>query len=138
MDRQAMTEALQTACQYGISDCLSMATKQLNEYPTEPDRDQKLTSYCYGIQEGDRSDWDMLWDSYKTETNANELYSIRYGLSCSKDAATLNEYLAITIEGNDIRVQDKHSVINQVSSTVYGRDIAWTFIMENWDWFYDM
>jgi len=132
-----MTEALQTACQYGLPDCLSQASNQISQYPVEPDRDQKLTTYCYGIQEGDDSTWDKLWESYKTEINANELYAIRYGLSCSQSAETLDEYLYITI-GPDIRVQDKHSAMNQVSSTRYGRDVTWEFIKKEWVWFFDM
>lgn len=138
MDRQAMALALQTGCKYGISDCLTNAKNQLSKYPTEsPDQDQKLTTYCYGIQEGDKTDWNKLWSSYKDEINANELSSIRDALACSKDLIILNEYLEIAL-GDDIRVQDKDRVINAVSRTLYGRDVSWNFIIEHWDWFYDM
>lgn len=79
-----MTLALQLSCQYGITDCLEKAQKSLSEYstttpPTEPDRDQKLTTYCYGIQEGTETQWDDLWANYHTEINANEQYSLRLG-----------------------------------------------------------
>ena len=137
MGRQSMTLALQLSCEFGKADCLSQAAKSLSNYPTEPDRDQKLTTYCYGIQEGGKEQWDSLWAQYQTEINANELYSIRYGLSCSKSADTLKEYLNLAI-GGGIRIQDIHTAINQVSSSEYGRDVAWLFIQDNWAWFYDM
>jgi len=137
MDRQAMTLALQTACKYETPDCLQKSEEHFGKYPTEPDRDQKLTVYCYGIQEGSEDDWNKLWNNYKSEINANELTTMRKALACSKDSSVLYQYLTYATE-EVIRVQHKHTVINEVSSTTYGRDVSWTFIEENWDWFYDM
>ena len=98
-----------------------------------------MTTYCYGIQEGTKEQWDQLWQQYLVEINANELYVIRYGLSCSKDAETLRNYLELTIADEDyIRVQDKHTVMSQVSATQYGRDVAWNSIQDNSQWFYIM
>ena len=112
MKRQKMTLALQLGCGYGMPDCLREASAQFKKYPTEPDRDQKLTTYCFGIQEGTSDQWDTLWNAYKSEINANELYAIRYGLACSKNTTILQNYLSLAI-GSDVRVQDKHILINQ-------------------------
>ena len=67
------------------------------------------------------------------EQNANELYSIRYGLACSKDELTIKNWLQL-IKGDDIRTQDKHTAINQVSGTETGRDLVWQFIEDEWIW----
>ena len=87
---------------------------------------------------GKQSDWDKLWNKYASEINANGLSTIRYGLSCAKDQSILKSYLNKIRDENIIRLQDKHTAINQVSSSVYGRDLAWEFVVDNWDWFYDM
>ena len=94
------------ACLYGNRECAEKAKKNFASYPVEPDRDQKLTTYCYGIQEGTTEDWDKLWDQFKKEDNANEEYALRYGMACSKDTAVLKKYLENAI-GPDVRVQAK-------------------------------
>ncbi|CBY38947.1 unnamed protein product [Oikopleura dioica] len=125
MDRESMNLALLLSC--------SIWKQRLFD---EPDRDQKLTAYCYGVQESSQTEWERLWASYKTEHNANELYSIRYGLACSKDDLTIKNWLQL-IKGDDIRTQDKHTAINQVSGTETGRDFVWEFIESEWQWIKD-
>ena len=71
------------------------------------------------------------------KTLGNSFISIRYGLSCSKDKEILKNYLHYGIS-DDVRVQDKHYLFNQVASTEYGRDVVWQFVKENWNWFYTM
>ena len=74
MDRERMTLALQISCAFGNKNCLSKSSQKFASYPAEPDRDQKLTTYCYGIQEGTKSQWETMWERYKIEINPNELY----------------------------------------------------------------
>ena len=74
MDRERMTLALQMSCAFGNKNCLSKSSQKFASYPDEPDRDQKLTTYCYGIQEGTKSQWETMWERYKIEINPNELY----------------------------------------------------------------
>ena len=93
----------------------------------------QITTYFYKILESGQAEWDRLWSSYKSEQNANELYSIRYGLACSKDETTIRNWLQL-IKGDDIRTQDKHTAINQVSGTEVGRDLVWEFIENEWTW----
>jgi hypothetical protein len=52
MERMGMNLAVQLGCKFGMSDCLLNAVSEFEKYPAEPDRDQKETVYCYGIQEG--------------------------------------------------------------------------------------
>ena len=141
MERFGMSLALIEACKYGNSDCLEQAKSKLEKFnpvtmENELDRDQKLSGYCYGIQESNEEKWDELWNYYNKEQNANEQSVIRSGLSCSKDEKVLEKYLQYGIDV--VRVQDKHSVINAVSTSDYGRDVSWVFIKNNWDWFYTM
>jgi len=141
MKRFGMSLSLIEACKYGNQDCLQNAKQALELFnpitmENELDRDQKLSGYCYGIQETNEAKWDELWNYYNREQNANEQSVIRSGLSCSKDEKVLKKYLQYGIDV--VRVQDKHSVINAVSNSDYGRDVSWQFIKENWDWFYKM
>ena len=86
MDRERMTLALQISCAFGNKNCLSKSSQKFTSYPAEPDRDQKLTTYCYGIQEGTKSQWETMWERYKIEINPNELYrkSFQKFLFCRK------------------------------------------------------
>ena len=91
----------------------------------------------FRFQEGGKAEWDLMWSRYGEEIDANELSTMRFALSCSKEYQTLQKYLEIAIS-DEIRVQDKHYVFNYVSKSLYGRDVAWKFIQTNWQWFYDM
>ena len=100
MQRIAMSVALIEACKYGNSNCLKNAKDVLDKFdPTdvsnlknEPDRDQKLSAYCYGVQENS-ANYDKLWSYYQKEQNANEQSVLRSGMACAKDEATLKKYL---------------------------------------------
>ena len=100
MERIAMSVALIEACKYGNADCLKNAKDVLDKFdPTdvsnlknEPDRDQKLSAYCYGVQENS-ANYDKLWSYYQKEQNANEQSVLRSGMACAKDEATLKKYL---------------------------------------------
>ena len=98
MKRVGMSIALVEACKYGNADCLEKATKAVNDFePTngmknEPDRDQKLSAYCYGVQEN-KANYDKLWEYYKVEQNANEQSVLRSGMACAKDKDTIRKYL---------------------------------------------
>jgi len=144
MKRVGMSIAIVEACKYGNADCLENATKAVNQFEpmnemkNEPDRDQKLSAYCYGVQEN-KANYDKLWEYYKVDQNANEQSVLRSGMACAKDKDTIRKYLEEALK-DDIRVQDKHYVFTYVSGSDYGRDIAWDFIREQstWDWLYDM
>ena len=100
MQRTALSVSLVEACKYGNLDCLSNAKDVLDNFdPTdidnlknEPDRDQKLSAYCYGVQENSEN-YDKLWAYYQKEQSANEQSVLRSGMACAKDEATLKKYL---------------------------------------------
>ena len=97
MDRVAMSVALVEACKYGNEDCLENAKTTLDSFEpenlkNEPDRDRKLSAYCYGVQENNKN-YEKLWGYYKVEQNANEQSVLRSGMACSKDERTIRSYL---------------------------------------------
>ena len=69
MKRFGMSLSLIEACKYGNQDCLQNAKQALELFnpitmENELDRDQKLSGYCYGIQETNEAKWDELWNYY--------------------------------------------------------------------------
>lgn len=97
MKRVGMSIALVEACKYGNKDCLDHAEKAVSTFDPqtmadEPDRDQKLAAYCYGVQQN-KNHYDKLWNYYKVEQNANERSVLSSGMACSQDKTTLLKYL---------------------------------------------
>ena len=109
MDRVAMSVALVEACKYGNEDCLEKAKSTLDKFEplenlkNEPDRDRKLSAYCYGVQENNKN-YEKLWDYYQIEQNANEQSVLRSGMACSKDEKTIRSYLKEALGVSTLKV----------------------------------
>ena len=112
MKRVGMSIAIVEACKYGNADCLENATKAVNQFEpmnemkNEPDRDQKLSAYCYGVQEN-KANYDKLWEYYKVEQNANEQSVLRSGMACAKDKDTIRKYLEEALKVRSIKFESK-------------------------------
>jgi puromycin-sensitive aminopeptidase len=55
-----------------------------------------------------------------------------YALAAFREPPLLGQTLARTLNG-EIRTQDAPYVIRSLLMSVYGRDLAWAFVKENWD-----
>ncbi|KAJ8315387.1 hypothetical protein KUTeg_007537 [Tegillarca granosa] len=112
--------------------------------------DIKETVLCTTIKESDYTVWNLVYDYFKTSPASEQRLLIRV-LGCSKEPWILRRqeisflclkktykfklfqiYLSYSIDTNIIRMQDTYFVITAVSANIYGRNIAWDFVQDNW------
>tara|TARA_Y100000590_G_scaffold470731_1_gene668917 strand:+ start:3897 stop:6521 length:2625 start_codon:yes stop_codon:yes gene_type:complete len=80
---------------------------------------------------GNNETYRKIWDLHKTSINPEEKLRLIISLGKFKQKELLINTLEKSISP-DIRTQDSISVIASVAMNKYGRDLAWTFIKDNW------
>ncbi|CAH0553352.1 unnamed protein product [Brassicogethes aeneus] len=129
--------ALSYACQIGIESCKTAALGEFDKYKTtkiRPDPNLRKIAYCNGLRYSkDKSNWEYLWDSYKSTDDASEKMTILSALSCTTDKELLNKYLEFSIDSSSgIRSQDSLSVFSAVYSNFDGVEVAFNFLKNNY------
>ena len=82
-------------------------------------------------QAGDKGMYETLWEQYKKADLQEEKNRFLGGLTRFQDKRLLGRTLKQAI-GPDVRVQDGVLVITGVGGNQHGRDLAWSFMKENW------
>ncbi|XP_029834124.3 aminopeptidase N [Ixodes scapularis] len=127
------------ACKYGQKDCVDHAVRLLQSWrsnaqgsnPINPD--YRPFVYCTAVAHGDYDDWQFLWRTYNETKDASEKSKILSSLGCSKEPWILTSFLEKVITpSSGIRRQDGAAVFTSVGSSVYGRSIAFNFLLSNW------
>uniref|UniRef100_H2XYF3 Aminopeptidase n=1 Tax=Ciona intestinalis TaxID=7719 RepID=H2XYF3_CIOIN len=129
--------AIDAACYYGNEECIANA-KQLfqewmNDTSTIISSTYRTDVYCTAIREGGIAEWDFMWGQYLVTQNAQLQTSLRYGLSCSKDAWILNRYIEYAMDSTLVRKQDVSNTLYYISSKEHGKYVAWSFAANNWE-----
>ncbi|KAK3602015.1 hypothetical protein CHS0354_027018 [Potamilus streckersoni] len=124
-----------SACYYGIGDCVQNATDQYSAWMRNPDSnhidpDLKSTIYCTAVREGGADKWDFALDQYKKSHVAAEKSRLLSAMACTREVWILSKYLEMTLEGTDIKTQDASSVIISVAQNPVGTPLAWDFFRE--------
>ncbi|KAL3885524.1 hypothetical protein ACJMK2_025576 [Sinanodonta woodiana] len=124
-----------SACYYGIEDCVQNATAQYREWMTNPninsiDADLKSTIYCTAVREGGADEWDFALAQYRKSPVAAEKSNLLSAMACTREVWILSKYLDMTLEGTDIKTQDATSVIVGVAANPVGTLLAWDFFRE--------
>lgn len=52
----------------------------------------KEVAYCTMVREKGESNWDQLWDAYKSSSDSDEKRAIIRGIGCSNDSDILRRY----------------------------------------------
>ncbi|XP_028402372.1 glutamyl aminopeptidase-like [Dendronephthya gigantea] len=131
---------LSAACSYGNEEANKKAKNlflgYLNNNETL-DVDLKSMIYYHGIANTGYEEWDKLFVKFLNATVASEKSKLLYGLAGSKQPWVLQRFLRYSIQKDKVRDQDTVTVVSYVARNVVGRDLAWKFLKENWDIFYD-
>ncbi|XP_069102050.1 aminopeptidase N-like [Argopecten irradians] len=128
------------ACTYNVETCVTTAKSLFKAWMDDSshvnriDPDIKQAVYCTAISEGGAEEWDFLYSQYKSSNNAAEKKRILYALSCTKQTWILSKYLLMSLDPKEIRGQDIVYVISYVAEQSAGRDIAWNFVNDKWDY----
>lgn len=137
---------VEIACDYELPECKqnsiqlfkdfmsNVASNKPDENPIAPN--VRKAVYCTAIANGGEEEWKFLYDVYLKEDNANERNLILKSLACSRVPWLLARYLNWTFsESNtDIRQQDNFFVFSSMAGQNYGKDIAFHFLQENWQY----
>uniref|UniRef100_H2YKR5 Aminopeptidase n=1 Tax=Ciona savignyi TaxID=51511 RepID=H2YKR5_CIOSA len=130
-------EAIDAACTYGNQDCIDNAVMLFDQWRNDTttiiSSTYRTDVFCTAIREGGLAEWDFAWEQYLLSQNAQFQSSLRYGLSCSKDAWVLNRYLEYAMDPTKVRKQDIQNTFSYIARQEYGKYTAWAFAMNNWD-----
>ena len=128
--------AISWACQ--VNDhCIEKAKSVFRDWKTT-NKNRILPSlrslaYCTAIANGNKEDWEFLWQAYGREQNASERDKILRSLGCSRELWILSRYLEwIFNKAKPIRRQDGATVFSVIAKNNYGRDIAFNFLRDRW------
>ena len=83
-------------------------------------------------QEGNRSTYDVFWELEKAATLHEEKMRFLAALARFSDTDLLSQTLEYSLSPTHVRSQDTVLIITAVASNQNGRDMAWTFIKDNW------
>lgn len=129
---------MSAACALGLPDCLEQASTRFNAFllnPTtaRPSPDLREIVYYYGIQQSNsQSTWQQLFALYLDEADASERLKIMYGLSGSRDAQQLFNFLDLGYDESIVRSQDYFTLVQNIAANPAGEPVVWEYYRENW------
>ena len=135
--------AVNWACRLSMSECTDKVRDQYKEWMDQlsPDSiegnpvnvNMKSTVYCHAIANGDESEWNFAWERYVNSNVASERRNLLTSMACTKEIWLLNRYLNRSLHSESgVRKQDGATVISYISSNIFGRDLAFDFVQDNW------
>lgn len=138
MKQALRTDVLNTACYYGVEDCVESASGKFKAWMANPSNNpippnHKSLVYCNAIRHGDDELWNFAWDQYQNSSDAAENVKLLYGMSCSKQPWILSRYLERTLDKDQIRRQDATRAMSYIAKNSIGKYIAWSFFQNNYN-----
>ncbi|KAB0798929.1 hypothetical protein PPYR_06809 [Photinus pyralis] len=126
--------AIERFCAYNKDDCIKDSRRlfeQLMKDPIKnpvPPKNQPIV-YCNALKHGEESEWNFLWNLYKTSNSASEQSLILNILGCTREVWLLERYLDWAIDpSSEIRKQDVAKVFGSVVATEIGYYVAKNFL----------
>lgn len=107
------TKVLSWSCRYGNSNCISQAKSYFNSLSNVP-KNIRSVVYCVALREGGSTEFEALYQKFKTETVATEETLLQNSFGCVKTQALIERVFNLVLS-DEIRRQDKSSVL----STLY-------------------
>lgn len=94
-------------------------------------KDIRGSIYQIVASNGNEKEWATFEKLYKEEKMQEEKDRLARALASFKDKNLLSKTLNFALS-NNVRIQDSPFMIIAVWQNVYGRDIAWSFVKNNW------
>ncbi|KAH8311145.1 hypothetical protein KR044_004573 [Drosophila immigrans] len=113
LDIYLRTKVLSWSCRYGNADCISRAKSHFNSLANVP-KNIRSVVYCVALREGGNTEFEALYQKFKTESVATEETLLQNSFGCVKSQALIEKVFNLIIS-DEIRRQDKSSVL----STLY-------------------
>nr|QBI71859.1 aminopeptidase N4b [Plutella xylostella] len=104
-------QILSYACNMGHEGCVTDAVTKWNAFRQNTDNlvppNLRAHVYCVGLREGNRADYDFLWQRYNTSENAVDMVLMLGALPCTRDQTAVHHYLEQSLYSGTIRLHDK-------------------------------
>ncbi|PSN55624.1 hypothetical protein C0J52_04058 [Blattella germanica] len=132
------------ACNMGVQECIDEVVTIFKNWITnvnevsKPHPDIRSTVYGYGIKlASGEKDWDLMWNLYLSETDAQERIKLLCGLTYSQEPWILQRYLELSKNESNVRSQDFFTLLSYISSNPVGTPIVWDFVRNEWQYLVD-
>ncbi|XP_064552682.1 membrane alanyl aminopeptidase [Drosophila montana] len=113
LDIYLRTKVLSWSCRFGNADCISKAQSYFKSLSTVP-KNIRSVVYCVALREGGSTEFEALYEKFKTEKVATEETLLQNSFGCVKQSTLIERVFNLTLS-DEIRKQDKSSVL----STLY-------------------
>jgi puromycin-sensitive aminopeptidase len=140
LDALRRSTALARLGYYGDGKVLAQAEARFRRYLKDPSTlHPNLRGVVYGLvaQAADASTYETLWDLQRKAVLNEEKVRLLMALTKVRSKELLQETLTRSLS-KEVRSQDAVPVITGVAanSPALGRDLAWSFVRENWEELY--
>ena len=81
---------------------------------------------------GGRAEYDEFFQAFKTAKTPQAEQRYLSALTGFRQPAEIQRALAMTVNG-DARTQDAPFLVRQLLASVHSRELAWSFVKENWE-----
>ena len=140
LDALKRTTVLSRLGHYADRDALDQASKLFARYLKDPASlhpDLRGVVYALVAQEADEATYETLWGLEEKAALQEEKVRLLIALTCPRDKRLLKETLRRSLT-DAVRSQDAVLVMVNVATNRpdLGRNLAWSFVKENWDELY--
>ena len=125
------------ACGSGSPECNDRASQLFQAWIKDPSvyihPNLRTSVYKYGMGSvGDAVSWEILWERYLAEGNAQEKRKLLYGLCSIKEPWILNRLMNLAKNETNVRSQDYFTVLSYINRNPVGNPIVWKFLQSEW------
>uniref|UniRef100_T1GD19 ERAP1-like C-terminal domain-containing protein n=1 Tax=Megaselia scalaris TaxID=36166 RepID=T1GD19_MEGSC len=129
---------MNAACSLGHTGCLEVASQKFNDFIANPSirgsPDLRETIYYYGMAtSGTEKSWNIMWEIYKNEVDAQEKIKLMKGLSGISEPWILQKFIDLAWDESNVRGQDYVACLSNIANNPNGRPLVWDHVRNNWD-----
>lgn len=89
--------------------------------------------YYYGMfSTGNEQIWQIVWERFIVEKDAQEKNCLMYGLSAVQVPWLLQRYIELSWDQKHVRGQDYFSCLQNIAANRIGESLVWHHVRENW------
>ena len=137
LERLNRNNILSLACRHGLTVCRQEAAALFSSWITDQSfyihPDIRALVYKYGMGEtSDPGSWEIMFQRYLQETNAQQKKKLLYGLAFIKEPWVLQRFIRLANNETLVRSQDYFTALAYISRNPTGNTLVWNYIQAEW------